>query len=404
MNITILSSLLPYPLNSGGAKGVFSTIDALRKKHHIIFIFPENGANSKASMHKLMSLWPEVTFYCYPYMTQLSSLRFFASKAKRFINLTFRSKSISFQKERILKPYGSPCNRHFQKFVNDIIKKEHTDIFQVEFYPFLNIIDNINTKAHKIFVHHEIRFIRDVRLMKKFEITPKDLVMMEQNKKEEIEKLNKYDSIIALTNVDKQILQNEGVYKPIEVSPLPIGCPTTSYNKWDGTLAFLGGTSHFPNIEGVDWFINKVLPYLNSFYINFKIIGKGWNTSNFTNIGNKHKISCLGFVEKIEPVLCSSIMLVPILSGSGMRMKILEAASMGVPFITTTIGVEGLNFKHKYSCLIADTPVDFAECIKILISNENLRNELSKNALSTFKKYYSQEALVNIREKIYTKL
>ena len=82
-------------------------------------------------------------------------------------------------------------------------------------------------------------------------------------------------------------------------------------------------------------------------------------------------------------------------------MKILEAAAMSVPFVTTSIGVEGLNFVNGVSCLIADTPEDFAVAINMLSDNEELRKRLAINAHSVYENEYSREALAQKRENIY---
>ena len=89
MNIVIVSILLPYPLNSGGAQAQYNIIDELRKKHNITFIFPENGQNKMSAMKQLQELWPEVSFKPYRYATQLMDLRFFFSKAVRALKLKF---------------------------------------------------------------------------------------------------------------------------------------------------------------------------------------------------------------------------------------------------------------------------------------------------------------------------
>ena len=94
-------------------------------------------------------------------------------------------------------------------------------------------------------------------------------------------------------------------------------------------------------------------------------------------------------------------MIVPILSGSGMRMKILEASALGVPFVTTTVGVEGLDFVDKSSCLIADTSESWAQALVNLMSSDKLRSDLAESALKVYNEKYSVEALSKVRESVY---
>ena len=94
-------------------------------------------------------------------------------------------------------------------------------------------------------------------------------------------------------------------------------------------------------------------------------------------------------------------MLVAILTGSGMRMKILEGAAMCMPIITTSVGVEGLNFKHGESCLIADSAEEFAKAIDRLRNDKNLRQTLAINAQQIYIQNYSISALGKIRNNTY---
>jgi glycosyltransferase involved in cell wall biosynthesis len=106
-------------------------------------------------------------------------------------------------------------------------------------------------------------------------------------------------------------------------------------------------------------------------------------------------------VEHLEDKAYGSIMVVPILSGSGMRMKILEGAALSMPIITTTVGVEGLDFAHGESCLIADTPQEFAEAIHRLCQDASLREKLARNAQAVYTQQYSATQLSKTREQVY---
>ena len=93
--------------------------------------------------------------------------------------------------------------------------------------------------------------------------------------------------------------------------------------------------------------------------------------------------------------------MVPILTGSGMRMKILDAAASCRPIVTTAVGVEGLDFRHEQSCLIADTPADFAHALNSLVNDGAKMKELGTHAQAVFQEKYSVEALAKVRNNIY---
>ena len=403
MNIVILTSLLPFPLTSGGAQAQYNMIDSLRHNHKFVIVFPENGYNRMKAMQELQTKWPEVEFKPYCYYEQVISPRFLWDKMVRSFNLIFRKRSKSFQVERILKPYGFPVDNKFVSFVERIVRESSADYLQIDFYPFLSLIPRFSNDIKKIFVHHEIRYIRNNRLLADFQLTKEEDTLFRELKNEEIANLNHCDKIITLTNVDKLELQKSGVTSPIYVSPAAVSTLQKEYIPWNRTLIFLGSYSHFPNQEGVDWLMKKVLPLVKwekHFPITMRIVGSGWPKSYNQNI-NGLVVKCDGYVEHLPKVLSGSIMLVPILSGSGMRMKILEAAALNVPFVTTSVGVEGLDFKDSVSCLIADDPKEYAESIYQLICNQTLHRSIAESASCVFEEKYSLSALAKCRDAVY---
>ena len=84
-----------------------------------------------------------------------------------------------------------------------------------------------------------------------------------------------------------------------------------------------------------------------------------------------------------------------------MRMKILDAAAMSVPFVSTTVGVEGLAFHDGESCLIADRAEGFAQALVRQMSDHMLRERIALNAHLLYQKKYSLRALVEKRKAIY---
>lgn len=399
MNITIITSQLPYPLSSGGAQAQFNIIDTLRKQHHFTMIFPINKKNSPQALKRLLALWPEVCFHPYSYARQLCYPKFLTDKAVRAIKLRVMPNDERFLVERILKPYGYYCSHDFVGFVNNIISESHADIVQIDFYPHLHMVNYLQTTARKIFIQHEIRYVRNERILTPFTLTDKEKALAENVRNQEIADLNQFDTVVTLTETDKQQLTKDGVRVPIAVSPAAVSTPVRPFEQWNGKLTFIGGFTHIPNQEGIEWFIKNVLPIVNTDNIKaIEVIGKGWPES----YKNLHpKLHFLGFVDDLDEVVHNSILVVPLLTGSGMRMKILDAAAIGAPFITTSVGVEGLLFKPGQSCLIGDTPTEFAQTVNRLTSDQSLMKILADNAQDIFKKFYSTEALSVIRNAVY---
>lgn len=396
MNIIIITCVLPWRLNSGGAQAQFNMIDHLRKKHNITIIFPEDSQNKMVYAKELQQIWPDVKLRPYHIWKQMLYPRFLKDKAERAFKLAFTPESERFKVQRALKHYGIYPSNGFMHFVNNIIKEEHADIVQVEFYPCLWLVRGLPDNVRKIFIHHELRYIKNERTIMAYHPTEKELKWMYELKQEELDDLNRYDTVVTLTQQDKDYLQRDGVCKPIYVSPAAINTEISPFCPWNHRLAFVGSFLHQPNVEGIDWYMNEVLPLLQKAPL-LEIIGKGWPTKYKTK-----DINTLGFVDDLHEVTSGSIMIVPILSGSGMRMKILEAAAMSMPIITTTVGVEGLNFKHGDSCIIADSPQEFASAIKQLSENEDICRKLGEQANKVFRENYSKDILAEVRNKVYS--
>lgn len=403
MNIVILTIIQPFPLDSGGAQAQYNMIEHLRHKHNITLVFPINEMNSPAASEELKKRWPNVDLRPYSYVKQLLNPKFFYAKAERCIKKALLKNSERFQVERMLKPYGYSMDSRFVKFMNDIIKEKNADVVQVEFYPYLSFVHKLPKNVRKIFIHHEIRYIRNKRLLANINLCKKDMEYMERLRKQEIDDLNCYDAVVTLTDVDKKELQEAGVTVPVLSSPASINATLNKYGGWNGNITFLGGYGHTPNQEGMDWFLNEVLPLVRwDKYPNatIQIIGGGWPAS-YNGKREFIKTECKGFVKDLSAIAHGSIMIVPILSGSGMRMKILEAAAMGLPMLTTTVGVEGLSFKNGSSCLIADTPQEFAKSLEQLMDSEELRQRLTDNARAIYEEKYSPKATSSIRNNVY---
>jgi len=165
-------------------------------------------------------------------------------------------------------------------------------------------------------------------------------------------------------------------------------------------VVFHGGLPHPPNQEAFDLIENFIAPNFENKEILFVIAG--FNLKQYS----KNNIISLGFVEDLTLFLYSAdLAIVPIISGSGMRVKCADYINVGLPFISTKKGIEGLKFlKHREDCLIYDKVNNkFIEGINILYKNKDLRNKFHKNLLKKSNKL-NQNIFENRFIKLYLKL
>ncbi len=170
-------------------------------------------------------------------------------------------------------------------------------------------------------------------------------------------------------------------------------------------LIFLGNFSHKPNVDGIKWFIEKVFPLLIRELpdIKLKILG-----ANFPRSKIKIKypnIELIGYVERIENFLTKdNIMIAPIISGGGVRAKVLDAMACGCPVVGTPLANYGINAKDGSHILIADNETEFLSKIKQLYFNPSLRRKLSENARKFVKEIFDENRVLSEIKNIYLSL
>ncbi len=165
-------------------------------------------------------------------------------------------------------------------------------------------------------------------------------------------------------------------------------------------VIFHGGLPHPPNQEAFDLIINKISPKIKNKNIIFGLAG--YNVERF----RKSNIISLGYVQNLSDLLYSAdFAIVPIISGSGMRVKCSDYITFSLPFITTEKGIEGINFlENEKDCFIFESVnEEFIECINKLESDLELRNKIKEN-LRKKAKYLDSKKIENRLIKLYLKL
>lgn len=397
--LLILSPFLPWPLNSGGNIGVFNMLKAVSKDVDVHFVTSLNKINNVSNAKKLEELIPEITIHLYDYK-KANNIKYeiFRKIVRRLQNkMTFCESinSLSFNLIDEITP-------DYIDFVNNIINSYDIKIVQVEFCLYLPWVYLLPHEVKKIFIHHELRYIRDEQV---YASKPYGHYLVDFSKDNEIAMLNRYDKVITLTSVDKNKLEESGVSTLIEVSTLSISetTPELSIGNTNNRLSFVGGNSHIPNFEGIKWFAKYVIPLVEKEIPNVKleIVGSWSEEARKEVLSISPNIEFKGFVPQLIDGIKDTLMVVPINIGSGMRMKILEAASNSVPFVSTVVGVEGLNFTHEKDCMIANSASEMASQIVSILNDSAVYSSLAENAYNTFVDKYSFGAMKQVRLGIY---
>jgi glycosyltransferase involved in cell wall biosynthesis len=176
-----------------------------------------------------------------------------------------------------------------------------------------------------------------------------------------------------------------GTGVPIDVVPnatdTDVYCPGDVPDDDRFDLLFVGTTHYFPNFQGIMWFLDEVWPTIRSRRpgTTLRIVG-GMPPTELRDRESEH-VRVEGFVDEILPYYrAAALTVVPLLSGSGTRLKLLEAAAVGTAFVSTSIGSEGIDVVGGVHCRIEDDPARFAAACLELLDDDARRAELSSAA------------------------
>jgi glycosyltransferase involved in cell wall biosynthesis len=153
------------------------------------------------------------------------------------------------------------------------------------------------------------------------------------------------------------------------------------------TLIFTGSFSYFPNYEAMVWFIGEVYPRIQAQVPDIKLIITGDHGNR--SLPPARNVILTGMVDDVRPLISRSwASVVPLHTGGGTRLKILEAMALGTPVIATSKGAEGLQAQEGQHLLIADTPEAFTEHVIRLLREPALRQQLANNAYQLVREKY----------------
>ncbi len=445
MKILYINTYIPYPLNSGGNQAFFMMADHVRKEHELSILLYIHNAKEKKYVKELQKLWDNVTFYLYEpkeeekntdssfrNMSKFDRLScsvfdYFQHSMKRKLNrrehkyniklvsknakkgehttkLDFvRANSTLFMESDDLTP-------SFCDYVKGVAAKDF-DIIQVEFYDYLPLVYLLPEKTKKVFVHHELRFVRnEIEYNLYLSPLPTDKLLLEKEKAEELGCLKDYDAIITLTDIDKNILIQNGIPSD-KLFTSPAITQTVEYEHKAfipaKELVFIGSGNHFPNADAMAWFCQEVLPLLQKSGMEIPKINitGDWKEPLATSLKKLcPNIHFAGLVRDLQAFLNGKISIVPLRIGSGMRMKILDSAFAAAPVITTSKGCEGLPMKNDENCLIADTAESFAQAIIRILSDVELQQRLATNAQNSKTNMLNEKDLFEKRLNVYKTL
>lgn len=169
-------------------------------------------------------------------------------------------------------------------------------------------------------------------------------------------------------------------------------------------LLFVGPMFYKPNEDGVLFFLRDIFPKIEQDWpgCQFWVVGRR-GSDKVESFADEKRVFFTGTVEDVRPYLAeANAVIVPILSGSGTRIKILEAMAAGRPVISTTIGAEGLDVRDGQDILIADTPDSFAAAVSKMFSDSELAGRIAAAGKKLVTDKYTWKNSARIMASVYS--
>jgi len=222
----------------------------------------------------------------------------------------------------------------------------------------------------------------------------------ETYQKLELNYANQAEATVVVTEDEKQVLSSLGV-KNVWVIPniheeISLS-EKVAFDQRSG-LVFIGSYNHPPNIDAVKWLCLEIMPLVWASRPDITVNLLGSNLKDEVKELASDRVVVTGYVPEVEPYFQESrVFVAPLRFGAGMKGKIGQSLSLGLPTITTRIGAEGMGLIDHQDVLIADTAEEFAQAVIELYDNRELWQKLADNSLETIKRYQPATVQTNLQ-------
>lgn len=376
----------PYPAVDGGAIAMNNVTQGLLQNGHEVKVVTISTPKHPVDLNELSKEYRENTNFETVYIDTSIKLK------DAFLNL-FSNRS--YNVDRFI-------SLNFSNKLQEILQANTFDIILIESLfvtPYIETIKRFSKAKIVLRAHNvEHKIWERISMNTKNPIKKKYIDFLAKRMKSyEIEVFNELDGICAMTNVDVDEFKSLGYKKSITSIPTGYileGKKETAIASEENSIFHIASMDWLPNVEGVDWFLNEVWDKVQKNAPSSKLYLAGREMpEKYYNLQNPN-IETVGPVKSArEFFLAKDIMIVPILSGSGMRIKIIEGMALGKVIIATTIGAEGINCTSGKNILIADTPEEFSKAIIKCLNDKEFSKNIGDNAKKLIEEEYSNDTI-----------
>ncbi|MDO6617627.1 glycosyltransferase family 4 protein [Shewanella sp. 6_MG-2023] len=300
------------------------------------------------------------------------------------------------------------CYAPYYSSIGDLLcekLKQADAVYITRYYVASQYIDFIKVHAPSLpilFNNADLHFLREIRSALAVPLSSdaskqkrEELLQQAQlTKVNELSVMDEVDVILSYNEHEHAVItshlleQNKIFTCPWVLHPKSTHCQFEASNG----IAFLGGYKHQPNVEAVEYFFENIFPKLMESDPSIIVSIYGSNMPESFKRYEHPNVELVGFVENLDDVfLRHRIFIAPLLSGAGIKGKVLESTSYGIPSVLSPIAAESTGLVHQVNSLIANTPEEWVQQIKMLYNDHILWNKLSAHAISLANERYSSD-------------
>lgn len=364
MNILIISGIYDQKPKSGGALLMKLYAEELeRQGHHVVLLYETSSDSDPVEATKHLANAHYLPDWKNDYYATQSVL----SKIKNKISV-FRS-----DKED---GYFSRDFTYLKSRLADCCITHAIDIIEVHFPWMMPVQKVLPKEIPSVFVSHELQYLKFGR--NKADVAAKNVVT-------ELGLASTYNAVCTLTPVEYQVLKRD--LPKTRVANLPLGVVQQSdvlpVAKQADKFLFIGGSGHAPNREALEFLLNEIWPIARELSdLHLHLIGKH-DEAFIAGFEKDDRCHWHGFVDDLSEMMHGGISLVPVLTGSGIRVKILESMAKGAPVVATTMAAEGIAVKHNEDILLQNNAADFAKAMETLANQPDKYYNIATQAQQT---------------------
>jgi len=280
--------------------------------------------------------------------------------------------------------------------IKAVVERGEIDFVHVEFFDMANSVLGISKSIPRVLVTQEV-----MSLAKRGNTSVKDgfknFVQGPKIRRYEEQIARQFDYCYCITNEEETYLESIGVTNS-RLFPHVVNteefAPADYEKEEHGVILFLGDFHHKPNQDALHYFVKDTFPFVRKQYPSavFHVVGANLTDSLLRGLNtDTDSIRIHGEVEDIRVYYeMTSIFVNPIVSGGGMRGKVLEAMAMTKAVVSTPLGIQGINVRDQEEILLAQTPQEFANAVVSLLKEPARRRSLGCKARARTRELYEE--------------